>query len=1099
MSRATVLLGFVLALVACGGESSPNPPPPPPPPGPAAIASVTFDQDSSAVDYTGTLQLTATPRDSKGNPLTGRTITWRSTAPEIASVSTSGLVTGNALGRAVVEATSDGITGRATIGVVPAWASQRTTMRTGQVQFPAAASLTPAGIRVQTSLGVTIPSAGGAFSLPGFSSGPQVVSGVATDGRPLLLGWLTSGGSTTLSSRSTAEALAYFDLAGPLLPPQGREFLIAELHRRGELDELTAAITAALSGPAGSATIDLPAVYQARRNVRSRLVPAALTARRTARGPNRVVSIDPLAPQSGLVVHESDLNIVWITNQFRRRGTALVDRISYIDVNGDSVPSLQRVATQEIAGVNGVTSFGGLLGDVVLGNLAWAEVENGPVALPISPADARSTRYRMRAFGLGPATQAELNKLTPADRQELDAVALKGLFLDLVFPFVMNVILDGSVKGDAIDDALREPGVATALSDCIGWISSTVPSVYSKVYAGDMRGAAEDIYTALLSSDSFQAFVFDFTAAVAVKLLSDPTRGAALRAVSDFAQSFLGFIGRVDLVLTGTDLALQFWQLGNVRAIETWDLVARPSKVKLNPPQSRIARTDILPLKALVLGLDSVAGGAALAYKWSTTGQNGTLVDATHRGNSFSSSSDVVTFSPNLQTSGTDQVTVEVSRVEAGVVVVIGTATASVEVGTVAIDLQPSAAVLEHRQQQTFVVQVPPALSAGATLSYRWYTTGNFGLLDRGQKSIQGAADRVTYTAGRDVVGTDEVAVEVLATKNGQTASLGTDRAQVQVIRAPFTIEPAVAVVAKDSVVRFVARPYGDYPAKARYRWNFDDGTSPVVVPDDSTISHAFHTDGRYTIGVDLEDAATGKRLATAAGSVTVGPVDTLPIWKITSLELVSLTGDIPDDSMEAHPTYATYGQYFYMMRKLERIRGGLPAYVHAIEPTALLPDCFDFDFDRDKTEQVNWGAWIWIQLPTEIPDWCGPDRVAGHYPMDESWNPSQGSSIMMGLDEVDFFRRFQNANIYDVWDYPGKQYATVTSNVLSGRRFAAYNSSSGPTPEKHQVYEANEIEAQMGQGRMTGTLRFVYQAYLGDDVVATWTATYEFEAVQGR
>jgi hypothetical protein len=108
----------VLILAACGGGSSPvtlPPPPPPPPPGPAPVFSVTLTHDAATLVPAQTLQLGATTRDQAGNVLTGRTIAWTTSLPGIATVTTSGLVTGVAPGTATITATSEGRSGVATI------------------------------------------------------------------------------------------------------------------------------------------------------------------------------------------------------------------------------------------------------------------------------------------------------------------------------------------------------------------------------------------------------------------------------------------------------------------------------------------------------------------------------------------------------------------------------------------------------------------------------------------------------------------------------------------------------------------------------------------------------------------------------------------------------------------------------------------------------------------------------------------------------------------------------------------------------------------------------------------------------------------------
>src|SRR6185503_18168998 len=64
-------------------------------------------------------QLTATPRDGGGNPLSGRVVTWTSSAPTVARVSGNGLIDGLASGTATITATSEGQSGTATITVIP--------------------------------------------------------------------------------------------------------------------------------------------------------------------------------------------------------------------------------------------------------------------------------------------------------------------------------------------------------------------------------------------------------------------------------------------------------------------------------------------------------------------------------------------------------------------------------------------------------------------------------------------------------------------------------------------------------------------------------------------------------------------------------------------------------------------------------------------------------------------------------------------------------------------------------------------------------------------------------------------------------------------
>jgi uncharacterized protein YjdB len=93
-----------------------GPPPPPPPP----VASVTVSPPTASVVAGSTVQLSATLRDAGGNVLTGRPITWTTSANGVAIVSASGLVTGIAPGGATITATSEGASGTSSITVTAA-------------------------------------------------------------------------------------------------------------------------------------------------------------------------------------------------------------------------------------------------------------------------------------------------------------------------------------------------------------------------------------------------------------------------------------------------------------------------------------------------------------------------------------------------------------------------------------------------------------------------------------------------------------------------------------------------------------------------------------------------------------------------------------------------------------------------------------------------------------------------------------------------------------------------------------------------------------------------------------------------------------------
>jgi Big-like domain-containing protein/WD40 repeat protein len=92
--------------ISCGGNE-PNQP----------VATVTVTPPSSAIVPDETVQLAATAKDANGATLVGRTITWSSGNSAVATVSTTGLVTGAAAGDVMITASSEGKSGSAAVTV----------------------------------------------------------------------------------------------------------------------------------------------------------------------------------------------------------------------------------------------------------------------------------------------------------------------------------------------------------------------------------------------------------------------------------------------------------------------------------------------------------------------------------------------------------------------------------------------------------------------------------------------------------------------------------------------------------------------------------------------------------------------------------------------------------------------------------------------------------------------------------------------------------------------------------------------------------------------------------------------------------------------
>jgi alpha-tubulin suppressor-like RCC1 family protein len=114
-----------LALTACRDSSTA---PPPPEGGPPRSPTLSIANDATLL-VDEVFPVTVTALDTLGRPIVSPSITWRSSAPSVASVHGWGHVEALALGSAVITATMDSLEARATITVVP----QFTQIATGEL------------------------------------------------------------------------------------------------------------------------------------------------------------------------------------------------------------------------------------------------------------------------------------------------------------------------------------------------------------------------------------------------------------------------------------------------------------------------------------------------------------------------------------------------------------------------------------------------------------------------------------------------------------------------------------------------------------------------------------------------------------------------------------------------------------------------------------------------------------------------------------------------------------------------------------------------------------------------------------------------------
>jgi alpha-tubulin suppressor-like RCC1 family protein/uncharacterized protein YjdB len=192
-----------VALAACGGSDST----PITNPGPVTtpVAAVAITPSTGATVLVGrTMPLAAAAKDAAGNTLSGRTITWQSSATAVATVDANGVVTGVSAGTTTITAASEGRSATTTLTVqAPSPAA------VASVVIASASNSLRAGDTLRLSA-VTRDSAGGVLAgrtVRWTSSAPIVASIDSVSGLVTALRAGTATLTATSEGKSAAHAL----------------------------------------------------------------------------------------------------------------------------------------------------------------------------------------------------------------------------------------------------------------------------------------------------------------------------------------------------------------------------------------------------------------------------------------------------------------------------------------------------------------------------------------------------------------------------------------------------------------------------------------------------------------------------------------------------------------------------------------------------------------------------------------------------------------------------------------------------------------------------------------------------------------------------
>jgi hypothetical protein len=495
---------------------------------------------------------------------------------------------------------------------------------TATVVLPSGLAIGTDKLTVRTSVGEATPNASGTVTLTSYVDGEQLAIVLSPAGNPMLMGWIDAT-HTTISAATTAQVLAYFALNGSLmLNDAERQALMADLPTAPGIDALTATIQSELVRSVDAFAQADPALTQALATFANATYGGAQMSAASTRAHALGIVITP-ATQSGIDVLQDPPFAAHLTNSFRRRAWAFVDRISHT-TGGTDVADPMAVTSFEmppVIGVNGGVT--GALTDIMnayYGNQATAyAVVSGPsVSIPLVDGSDK-TSYQVTVVGAG-GSAGVASSLTAAQSTALREVAMRGFLKDFMVPTLANAILgSGAIDFTAGtgDKAKFMADVLTNLTgDFINYATS-VPGVNDKIANGQWFDAGVDLTGTAAGAGTVRTILVEaFDRAVKARVAAGLDPGA----MKGFMNSFNVILNAAGGVLQAFDSSAYVKDLAQADQADQWTVVVTPQKIALNPQASNVGVGGTVVLTASVLGAEDTDG---YSYHWTTTTQFGDL------------------------------------------------------------------------------------------------------------------------------------------------------------------------------------------------------------------------------------------------------------------------------------------------------------------------------------------------------------------------------------------------------------------------------------------------------------------------------------------
>lgn len=496
------------------------------------------------------------------------------------------------------------------------------------VVMPLGVTLGADKVSVVTSVDSEAPVASGAVSLKSYTAGEQLAIVLSPAGNPMMMGWIDSS-HTTISAATTAHVLAYFAFGGSwMLNDSERQALIATIPQAAGIGALESAVQSELAAsvdafakPDAALTEALSSFVQP--YYANAQTPMASGTRARALG----LVISP-ARQSGIDVLQDPPFAAHLSNNFRRRAFAFVDRVSHTTAGVDVADPLAVTSFEvpPVSGVNGGVT--GALTDIMsayYGNQPTAygpiDAPSGGIAVPLVDGSDKTT-YQVTVVGPGLSVGAAAS-LTATQSAALNDVALRGFVKDFMVPTLANAVLgSGAIDftaGQGSDKARFLADVLTSVTTDFIAFAPTLPGLTDKIVNGQWFDAGVDITSTVAGANALRTMLISgFQKAVASRVAAGLDPGP----MSGLLGAFNSIMNAAGGVLQVFDSGAYVADLVHSDQADQWGVIATASTVALNPQASTIGVGGTVVLTAAVLGVEDTSG---YSYHWTTTTQFGDL------------------------------------------------------------------------------------------------------------------------------------------------------------------------------------------------------------------------------------------------------------------------------------------------------------------------------------------------------------------------------------------------------------------------------------------------------------------------------------------